>query len=493
MQKNKTALVLACLLPRFQDIIFVCILIASMLYGPKLFNLDGDLGRHITIGDYILANKTIPTHDIFSHTRFGQPMTPHEWLAQVIFALGHKVLSLGGAVLITAIIIACSFVLVYQDSRQRSNMPFLSLGFTVLAAAASSVHWLARPHIFTFLYLAIWTYCLENIQRNKKIPVWVFGIIMLLWANTHGAFIAGFVVWGAYITGHILESLIQNRQHETKLRAWLYIGFLAFIATLINPDGIHLWGTSFGFISNTYLVSHTQEYLPANFYLPGTWPFLAIISLSILILYLKNHHLLISHGLLLTGWTVMGLYSARNIPLYAIIVTPILTEASAKLLLGTSWESIEINLLKIENSIRGMLWPILSIGLAIFLLRNQGLQAYNTYDPSIFPVKAVDWLIENPQEGRIFNQFTWGGYLLYREWPDQLVFIDGQTDFYGEALTREYERVISVSDGWENVLIKYDVDWVIIPSDSILADKLAQQRWQELYRDAIAVILEKHK
>ena len=493
MQKNKTALLLACLLPRFQDIIFVCILMASMLYGPKLFNLDGDLGRHITIGDYILANKTIPTHDIFSHTRFGQPMTPHEWLAQVIFALGHKALSLGGDVLITAIIIACSFVLVYHGSRQRSNRPFLSLGFTVLAAAASSIHWLARPHIFTFLYLAIWTYCLENIRGNKKIPVWVFGIIMLLWANTHGAFIAGFVVWGAYITGHILESLIQEHQHETKLRTWLYIGVLAFIATLINPDGIHLWGTSFGFIGNTYLVSHTQEYLSANFHVPGTWPFLAIISLSILILCLKNHRLSISNSLLLTSWTVMGLYSARNIPLYAIIVTPILTEASAKLLLGTSWESIEINLLKIENSIRGMLWPILSIGLAIFLFRTRGLQAYNTYDPSIFPVKAVDWLIDNPQEGRIFNQFTWGGYLLYREWPEQLVFIDGQTDFYGEALTREYERVISTSEGWENVLRKHDVAWVIIPSDSILADKLAQQGWQELYRDATAVILEKHK
>ncbi|MHB8779720.1 MAG: hypothetical protein ACYC6R_18465 [Anaerolineales bacterium] len=493
MQKNKTALALAYLLPSFQDIFFVCILIAGALYGPKLFNLDGDLGRHITIGNYIIANKTIPTHDIFSHTKFGQPLTPHEWLAQVIFALGHKVLSLGGAVLITAIFIACSFVLVYHDSRQRSNMPLLSLGFTVLAAAASSIHWLARPHIFTFLYLAIWTYCLENIQRNKKIPVWVFGIIMLLWANTHGAFIAGFAVWGAYITGHILESLIQKHQHETKLRTWLYIGVLAFIATLINPDGIRLWGTSFGFIGNTYLVSHTQEYQPANFHVPGTWPFLAIISLSILILCLKKHRLLISHGLLLTGWTVMGLYSARNIPLYAIIVTPILIEASAKLLLGTSWESIEINLLKIENSIRGIFWPILSIGLAILLLRTQRLQAYNTYDPSIFPVKAVDWLIENPQEGRIFNQFTWGGYLLYREWPEQLVFIDGQTDFYGEALTREYERVISTSEGWENVLRKHDVIWVIIPSDSILADKLAQQGWQKLYRDATAVILEKHK
>ncbi len=481
------------ILPRLSDIIFLSIFISVLLFGPTTFNLDGDLGRHITIGNHILNSQSIPTQDIFSHTMFGQPLTPHEWLSQVIFALAHSGLSLSGPVLIAAILIASAFALVYYDSRQRSDMPFLSLGLTVLAAAASSIHWLARPHIFTFLYLAVWVYLLENVRRNKNISIWVFGVIMLLWANTHGAFIAGFVVWGAYAAGHILEAQIQKQWQPKKLKIWLSIGLLSFTATLLNPDGIHLWGTSFGFIGNTYLVSHTQEYQPVNFHGPGSWPFLVIILLSILILGIKNHRLQISHSLLLAGWIIMGLYSARNIPLYAIIAAPILTETLAKSLPESRWQMIETNLLKIEQSIQGLFWPILSIGLAIILLRTPPMQAYNAYNPSIFPVKAVNWLLENPQDGRIFNHFTWGGYLLYREWPDQLVFIDGQTDFYGEALTREYEWVISTSEGWENVLRKYDVAWVIIPSDSILADKLAQQGWQELYRDATAVILEKHK
>lgn len=253
------------ILPRLSDIIFLSIFISVILFGPATFNLDGDLGRHITIGSHILNSRSIPTQNIFSHTMFGQPLTPHEWLSQLIFALSHKGLSLGGAVLITAILIASTFALVYYDSRQRSGMPYLSLGITVLAAAASSLHWLARSHVFTFLYLAIWIYLLENVQRNKNIPVWIFGIITLFWANTHGAFIAGFVVWGAYIAGYILESHTQKKWREDKLKAWLSIGLLSFTATLLNPDGVHLWGTSFGFIGNTYLVSHTQEYQPVNF------------------------------------------------------------------------------------------------------------------------------------------------------------------------------------------------------------------------------------
>ncbi|MDP1715998.1 MAG: hypothetical protein Q8L41_14760 [Anaerolineales bacterium] len=480
------------ILPRFSDVIFLSLLISVLLFGPTTFNLDGDLGRHITIGNYILNSQSIPTQDIFSHTMFGQPLTPHEWLSQVIFALAHSGLSLSGAVLIAAILIASAFALVYYDSRQRSDMPFLSLGLTVLAAAASSIHWLTRPHIFTFLYLAVWVYLLENVQRNKFISIWVFGVIMLLWANTHGAFIAGFLVWGAYAAGHILESQIQKQWQPKKLKIWLSIGLLSFTATLLNPDGIHLWGTSFGFIGNTYLVSHTQEYQPVNFHGPGSWPFLVIILLSILILGIKNHRLQISHSLLLAGWTILGLYSARNIPLYAIIITPILTEALAKSLPESRWRAIEANLLRTEKSIRGMLWPISSIGLAIILLRTQALQTYNIYNPSVFPVDGVNWLIENPQDGRIFNHFTWGGYLLYREWPDQLVFIDGQTDFYGEKLTREYEQIISLSGNWNSVLEKYQVTLAIIPTNSPLETALLQHgEWFIIYQDNTSTILKK--
>jgi len=72
---------------------------ACALDGPKLFNADGDLGRHITIGNYIISNKIIPTHDIFSHTMFGEELVPHEWLAQILFSAVHSVMGLSGVIL----------------------------------------------------------------------------------------------------------------------------------------------------------------------------------------------------------------------------------------------------------------------------------------------------------------------------------------------------------------------------------------------------------
>ncbi|MBT7783485.1 MAG: hypothetical protein HN741_11260, partial [Anaerolineae bacterium] len=93
------------LLPRLRDILFISIFLAVLFFGPRIFNLDGDLGRHITVGNVIIENLSIPTQDIFSHTMNGEPLTPHEWLAQIFFAFAHGFNSLSGVVFFTALII----------------------------------------------------------------------------------------------------------------------------------------------------------------------------------------------------------------------------------------------------------------------------------------------------------------------------------------------------------------------------------------------------
>jgi hypothetical protein len=202
-------------------------------------------------------------------------------------------------------------------------------------------------------------------------------------------------------------------------------------------------------------------------------------------------------SILLAGWTAMALYSARNIPLFAIVTAPIL---------GTFIQSSvgkipflvkqDEGLLKIETQLRGFLFPLISILVLAFAftrdLKLDAAQLGNHYDPTIFPVDAVTWLDEHPQRGNVFNYFIWGGYLLYREWPEVNVFIDGQTDFYGESLTREYEQVISTSKGWQSVFEKYNIEWVIIESNSLLAQTLeSEYHWRILYKDNTAIILRK--
>ncbi len=101
----------------------------------------------------------------------------------------------------------------------------------------------------------------------------------------------------------------------------------------------------------------------------------------------------------------------------------------------------------------------------------------------------MDWLEDTPLEGNGFNYFPWGGYLLYRIWPENLVFIDGQTDFYGEQLTREYEKIITLADGWQNLFSDYKIEWVLMPADSILISELrGRGPWEIVFEDNTSVI-----
>ena len=107
----------------------------------------------------------------------------------------------------------------------------------------------------------------------------------------------------------------------------------------------------------------------------------------------------------------------------------------------------------------------------------------------MFPIDAVQWLKNHPQKGHMLNDFNWGGYILLETWPEYQIFMDGHTHIYGEALTREYEQVVTISQGWESVLKKYQIEWAILPTSSMLAEALSEDGWKTLYNDKNAVIL----
>ena len=495
MKQNAASTVISYLLPRTQDALFICILLVVCVRGSDLFNSDGDLGRHITLGTYMLQHG-IPYHDIFSHTMKGSYLVSHEWLAQIAFGTVHAVLGLGGAVLLTALLIATTFALVYREILRRNIHYLPALSITVLAAFTSILHWLARPHIFTFLFVALWTYHLQKIMEGKPLKIWIFPLLMLLWANTHGAFIMGFFILAAYLAGWIWQYLSREGTFEPG-RKLILIGTLSFAATFINPYGWRLWGTSVGYFGNTFLVDYTIEYQSPNFHDFSAWPFLLMLSLC-LVAPAIGRKIQPAEAFLLAGFTALGLYSERNIPLFAIVAAPYLAS-----MLQPVFEKVALSN-RIEQSIKNVegqlptnsiILPCLTALIMIGGIK-QGIQLDSAglgyqYDPAKFPVQAAGWLEQNPQPGNVFNHFIWGGFLLYRAWPEMMVFIDGQTDFYGEALTLEYVEVEILHENWKDVLAKYDVTWAIIKADETKLTEALQSElgWKVLYKDKTAIIL----
>jgi len=197
----------------------------------------------------------------------------------------------------------------------------------------------------------------------------------------------------------------------------------------------------------------------------------------------------------LGGWTAFALYSARNIPLYALAAMPILMPFTETFIDETvpAVSRVLTRMDQLDRLAWGWMWAVVAVvGLIGVEASGTKLDAWgmgNAFDPHAFPIAAVDNVKASLPAGNMFNEFNWGGYLLYRLWPDKKVFIDGWTDFYGEALTREYLQALNAEPGWDTILDKYNVQWVIVAPTRPLAARLDESpAWSLRYKDGISGI-----
>lgn len=497
MTQTFPARLLRFFLPRIEYILFAAIFWGIAASGPKILNFDGDLPRHILTGSLILQSHEVATTDIFSFRTAGFPSIPHEWLAQVIFAGVYDWLGLNGVVVLTALLIMSTWIIVYNETIRRSNSFFSSLLFVALAVAASQIHVLPRPHIFTYLLAAIWITLLERAERQAL--TWLLlPLTMLLWVNLHGMFVIGIIIWGIYLLGDFLDHPSKAWFTESKAKTFMIGGVLSLLATFFSPSGPKIWEAIVSLGSNTYITSKIPEYQSANFHLPETWPFIIILLLTIIGFARTQLRIRWIDILLIVSFTGLALYTSRMIALFAIVATPIAAKTFAhwipeefphpRLL------SVEKNVNKINSSSNGLIW-FFAVIIVVALLFSSGETIDpegrgNTFDVRFFPVEATLWIEAHPQQGHMFNEFDWGGYLLLRLWPDYQIFMDGHTHIYGEELTKEYERVIALSRGWEEILAKYEVTWVIVRANTPLVNALsASGDWLILYQDQSTIIL----
>lgn len=481
------------LLPAPEILLFALIFWLALWFMPDALNSDGDLGRHITIGNYILDTRAIPTRDVFSHTRFDAELVPHEWLSEAIFAWAHRSAGLNGVAWLTALLIALTYFVLAVGLRALGVNALIAFFVALFAYFAGFIHQLPRPHMFSLLFFTLELVLLEIFRRRGDWRILLpLPILMILWANLHGAFVFGLILAAVFGIGALLE----KRWRVARIYFALLLALT--LASFVNPSGAQTLRHGFGYVESRLLVDLTVEYQSPNFHNAATYPFALLMAWPLLLGARARWNAPWAHTLLVILWTLLALYSARNIPLYAQVTLLALTLPS-QLWLWARAPALEAPLRNLDAlAPRASGWALgvggaalliwLQANGAVFDLRGEG----NTFRAEHFPVAAVNALEKDLPPGEMFNEFTWGGYLLYRLFPLKRVFIDGQTDFYGEALTREYLRILNAEAGWQDTLNQYDVQWVIVPPSRPLARELARTgEWREFFRDATAAIFVK--
>jgi hypothetical protein len=479
------------MMPRFADFLFLLVFLGALMSGPTMLNIDGDLPRHLLVGKVVLETGVAPTQEIFSYVYENKPYTPHEWLADVIYYVLYLLFGLNGVVLLASLLIAITFGLIYSEASRQNDRPFLTFLLMMLGAFVTSIHWITRPHLFTMLFLAIWIILIDRLCRGTAVKLWVFPALVLFWANIHAEFIAGFLVLFAYIAGCVWQILFQGSKTALKtVKHLLTITLSSFTVSLINPVGLRTWDVVVGYVNNRYLLSRIVETQPPDFTQAEYFPLLLLLGIAAFLLVTKRDLFAPAHYFLLAGFGLMSLLSARNAHLAGVVFPFVLSRALAGIKSFKSFERLEATIRRMDSQSTGILGVTVSALLITALVIAGPLGKLNRYEPAVFPVEAVQWLESNPQSGRMFNAFDWGGYILFHLWPDQKTFIESQTDVTGEA-TQKYERVITLQDGWQDIFDEYDITWALIPPDWPLATELLRQGWETAYQDQTALILVK--
>lgn len=511
MEAKRSQFVLK-LLPSFTDFAFLMPIayLFGTLGGAKSLLNDCDTGWHIRTGEWILANHKVPAIDIFSFSKPGQPWFAWEWLSDVLWAWLNSIDGLRAVILFSVALVCATFTLLYFLARRKSNV-IIAISVTMVAAAASSIHWLARPHLFTLLFLVLFYAGLERIRDGRHtlggIPyLAIFPAVTVLWTNLHGGFFVGILMIAAYGGADFLQFIFSANGPERdtagrRARGYFLSAGACLAASLINPYTYHLHTHMLAYLRDPWNSQHIIEFLSPNFHQPRAFFFEALLALAVpAALWCLSRGKYVEM-ILVAVWAHAGLLANRNIPLFVIVATPVVAGAMQQWLdrLATlnaaAWVRGAIqrfNRMAAETTETESVgrWHVVSAAgfammAALFFAPHPPEKFRAEFDPNRYPAAALA-AIRPDSSSRIFTHDEWGDYLI---WSHQRVFVDGRSDFYGDEFEDLYTDVMKVKLGWDKTLSRFGVDTVLMPLDAPLTGALKESsRWQVVYDDGMALV-----
>jgi hypothetical protein len=504
------------IMPSAADLIFVALL-GVLVFTPLAVKLLGDagIGWHIRTGQLILATHAVPRVDTFSATAHGQPWFAWEWMYDVVVGKLESALGLNGVVWFTAVVIAAVFAGLFRFLISRGTNFVVAIGLTLLATSASMIHFLARPHVVSWLFVLVWFWILDSVDRGEGLRrLWILPALMLVWVNVHGGFLVGFVLLGIFwiaaawewwsTRADRIEDVLRRRAAWDRLVVLTLAGVAASVASLVNPYGWKLHEHIYSYLTNRFLMDHIEEFQSPNFHGVTAKCFAGLILVAILALALRHSGQPDSGRLRLSGVLVIlfavyaGLYAARNIPVSAVLLAMVVGPWLTELPLARGFSE---RMSGIESGLRGHVWVVAAVLVTFFIVVNGGRVGGNRvmdahFDAARMPVGAVDFLLQRKSDGPIFSLDYWGGYLIYRmnrnAGAEPRVVVDDRHDLYGEEFLKGYLKVIHVEEGWKNSFFHgHQVGFLVFPRDAALTNALiGDSRWKEIYRDDTAVVFE---
>lgn len=484
-------------IPSLSDLFFVAIMAWVCLSGGsagwEALLADADVGWHIRTGEWILDHHAVPHQDLYSFSKAGAPWYAWEWGSDVILGALHRTTGLKGVVLLAGVLIGIfSWTLLRRMTSAGSHLAW-ALVVSLLGVGAASIHFLARPHLFTLLFLSLSMWMIEIDRREQSElsarRLWLLVPLTIVWTNLHGGFLALIAVLGLTAIGFAAEAWMKRAEFSDALR-YLALAAACAAASLVNPYGWRLHLHVAEYLRSDWIRNTIQEFQSPVFRSENLLQFEALMLAGLIAAGLLFRRRRVAEGLWIVYLAHMSLASVRHVPIFVTVCAPVIAlEASGWWRAWTNGAR-KSSLVGIVNQIsresmhsflRSSAWPFLMVaGMAVM---GAPIRWPKDFPARVFPVDMIHRHEAQLMSGRLLTTDQWGDYLIYLN-PDHKVYVDGRSDFYGPEVGNEYLAMTGGQWNWRQLLDKNGFTGVLLPSEVPLCQLLKQDPGWRVEQDS---------
>jgi hypothetical protein len=476
----------------------LCVAAACALAAVTFAIYDTDVWQHLLVGKVIWQTHAIPSTQLWTWPTHGAPDVLPSWLFRALLWPFWQVGGVHGLFAWRWLTTLAAFGLMLVAARRMGATGVAPLAMLVWCALFWRQRSQVRPETFAGILLAAEVLLLESRrQLAGRQPAramshdlaWGLVPIALLWANAHISYYLGFVLSGAYL----LDDLLRRRAGRAPGTLALAM-VAAALASLANPFGWHALVQPLDYFT---VWRHEPVYQTIGELAPIYWDVhirdglvgWLVLVVGCAILRWRRRGFDAAEAVLLLVCLPQALTTQRFLGYAALALAPFAARDLGTLIERWAWPAALQ-----APARRALLASLACVGLVVPTLTAPTLGLGYGWIHTPYPERACDWMESHGARGRSFNAFSFGGYLLWRFYPDpgRLPFMD-----IHQAGTKEirylYAWALQDSNAWHTLDRRFRFDYVllprVLPGDPDLTDFLdADSTWALVFADDAAAL-----
>jgi len=299
--------------------LFIVVIFLLVYLIASNIPVDEDMWWHLRSGDEMYHNRTILLVDQFSYTMQGKTWVNPFWVSDLLLYILWKAGGFWGINIAVSIMAVLVMFIIYLQLRGNTYLKGL---LVIIGMASLSPAWVARPQLFSFLFLASLDLYIYKYMQEKRLPLWPIPVLFIVWGYFHGGFIWGILLMIAVLVGKIFDLIFDNepKWNWIEIRRFAMWTALSCVSILLNPNGLLLWKLPFRQLDVALAI---QEWTSPDFHQFYTQPPMWLFGMVILGLAYSNKKPSFTDIFKISGYFFLFLFAQRNILAYTVIITPI--------------------------------------------------------------------------------------------------------------------------------------------------------------------------